>query len=71
LPPRAFAHKREKQLGCNLFAVLSFRSITLHAKSCYALVHFTDLLFFPLFPEAVLLTRKKKSSPKNAIILLK
>jgi hypothetical protein len=51
LLPRAFAHKLEKQLGCNLFAGLPYRFITMHAKSCYALAHFTGLLFFQLCPK--------------------
>ncbi|HEY2582599.1 MAG TPA: hypothetical protein VGI43_12375 [Mucilaginibacter sp.] len=50
---------RKNSEGCNLFAVLSRRFNTLHAKSCYALAHFIGLLFFLLFPEAVLLTGDK------------
>jgi hypothetical protein len=50
---------RKNSEGWNLFAGLSYRFNTLHAKISYALGHLTGLLFFLLFPEAVLLTRKK------------
>jgi len=44
--------------GWNLFAGLPYRFNTFHAKSSNALTHFTGLLFFRIFPEAFLLTRK-------------
>ncbi|HEY4325374.1 MAG TPA: hypothetical protein VGN20_15365 [Mucilaginibacter sp.] len=52
-----------KTAGWNLFAGLPYRFNTLHAKISYALSHFTGLLFFLLFPEAVLLT-------KNLILII-
>jgi hypothetical protein len=58
LPHQAFAHNPEKQRGWNLFAGLPYRFKTLYAKSSYAPGHRTGLLFFRIFPEALLLTRK-------------
>jgi hypothetical protein len=36
-------------LGCNYFAGLPYRFITLYAKTCYALASFTALPVFPGF----------------------
>jgi len=53
-------HKSEKTTGCNLFAGLPYRLFTLQAKICYAPFHFTGPSVFLIFPEAYLLTEKKK-----------
>jgi len=47
---------RKNSGGWNLFAGLPYRFSTRHAKSSYALTHFTGLLFSRIFPEAFLLT---------------
>jgi hypothetical protein len=53
-----FRAQAGKTTGLQSFCGLTCHIHTLHAKSCYALTHFTDLLFFMLFSEAVLLTNK-------------
>jgi len=55
---RSSLNKSGKTTGCDLFAGLLRRFITLHAKSRYALCQFTGRLFFRIFPEAVLLTEE-------------
>jgi len=47
---------RKNSRGWNLFAVIPYRLNTLYAKSSYAPVHLTGLLFFRLLPEAFRLT---------------
>jgi len=47
---------RKNSRGWNLFAGLTYHFKTLHAKSSYAPGHVTGLLFFRIFPEALLLT---------------
>jgi hypothetical protein len=42
-------HKAEKTAGCNIFAGRPCRFITLYAKICYALSHFTWPAVFPAF----------------------
>jgi len=49
---------RKNSRGRNLFAGLPYRFNTFYAKSSYAPTHFTGLLFFRIFSEALLLTRK-------------
>ncbi|HEY4324984.1 MAG TPA: hypothetical protein VGN20_13395 [Mucilaginibacter sp.] len=62
---------RKNSRGWNLFAGLPYRFNTLHAKISYALGHSTSPLFFQLFPEAVLMTRKRKLSLKDVSYLIK
>jgi len=55
----AFAAQSGKTAGAgNLFAGLPRRLKTLYAKSSYAPGQLTGLLFFRIFPEALLLTKK-------------
>jgi len=67
LPHKAFALQIRENLGCNLFAGLTFLSPTLHAKICYALQPHRATIVFPDFGRSLSAEEKKQTQKKILI----
>jgi hypothetical protein len=59
---RALPTNQEKPQGCDLFAVLPYRLVNLHAKSRYAPSHFTSWFF-------LIFCRSCSADPKKSVLL--